>query len=58
MVKNRVTRIVKGLIPKRYHQGVADLRDWVLGYATKSYSQEGEDMVLRSIFGVNNYGTS
>lgn len=52
----KVDRIVKRVIPDRYHKAIAGCRDWILGYATKSYSQEGEDMVIREIFGRQEVG--
>ena len=42
---------VKKFIPKRYYKFVIKWKNWIFDdYATKSYSHEGEDMVLRTIF--------
>jgi len=42
---------LKRMIPKKYHKKLAQIRtEYIRGYAEKSYSQEGEDMVLRRIF--------
>lgn len=51
MGMNKVRNIIKKLIPERYHKSVADWKNLKFdGYATKSYSQEGEDIILRRIF--------
>jgi FkbM family methyltransferase len=42
---------LKRVIPKRYHKKLAQIRtEYIQGYAKKSYSQEGEDMILYRIF--------
>lgn len=44
-------RIVKSVIPKRHHYSLIRIKHWVTdGYFARSYSQEGEDMVLRRLF--------
>lgn len=44
--------MLEKLIPKKYHRKVFELKQSILGrYATKSYSQEGEDLILNRIFG-------
>lgn len=46
-----IKKIIKKLIPKRYYSSVIGWKNLIYdGYATKSYSQEGEDMILRRIF--------
>lgn len=46
-----IKRIIKILIPQRYHEKVERLKNDIFGgYALKSYSQEGEDMILKRIF--------
>lgn len=42
--------IIKKLIPQRYHEKLAKFQGIFNGYAMKSFSQEGEDMILRRIF--------
>jgi len=43
--------IIKKLIPQRYHEGIVRIKNDILnGYAVRSYSQEGEDMILRRVF--------
>ena len=44
-------KIIKKFIPKRYRKFVIEWKNLIFdGYAAKSYSQEGEDMILRRIF--------
>ena len=44
-------KIVKKLIPKKYHGAIINWRNLIFDdYAIKSYSQEGEDMILRRLF--------
>jgi len=51
MEMNRVKKILKKIIPKTYHQDLINLRNIFFdGYCLKSYSQEGEDIILRRIF--------
>ncbi len=51
MMMNKVKKIIKKFIPKRYCKLVTEWRNLIFdGYSTKSYSQEGEDMILRRIF--------
>jgi len=48
---NKVKKVIKKFIPKRYCKLVTEWRNLIFdGYSTKSYSQEGEDMILRRIF--------
>lgn len=54
---NKVNNIIKEIIPKKYHKSLADWKNLHLdGYETKSYSQEGEDMILRRLFGEQTRG--
>lgn len=47
-----IKKIIKKFIPKRYRKFVIEWKNLIFdGYATKSYSQEGEDIILKSIFG-------
>jgi len=44
-------RIVKSILPKSVKEKLIDINNNYLdGYALKSYSQEGEDMILRRLF--------
>jgi FkbM family methyltransferase len=44
--------LIKKLIPNRFHGLISSMRkDLFDGYCLKSYSQEGEDMILHRIFG-------
>ncbi|MCK5474502.1 MAG: FkbM family methyltransferase [Candidatus Aenigmarchaeota archaeon] len=44
-------KIIKKIIPEKIKRKLKKHSDnWFDGYATKSYSQEGEDMILRRIF--------
>lgn len=44
--------IIKLALPQKYHSKLSKLKnEFFDGYSTKSYSQEGEDMVLKSFFG-------
>jgi len=48
---NKVKKIVKKFIPKRYRKSVIEWKNLLFdSYAAKSYSQEGEDMILRRTF--------
>ena len=48
---SKIRKTVKKFIPPRYYKPLIDLKDLTFdGYATKSYSFVGEDMVLRRIF--------
>jgi len=50
-------KIFKKLIPQKYHEIIVGIRnDFLDGYSLKSYSQEGEDMVLRRCFEVKQRG--
>jgi len=43
--------VLKKLIPSKFKSKLKQLRiDYFDGYSTKSYSQEGEDMILQNIF--------
>lgn len=45
-------KIVKKFIPKRYRKFVIEWKNLIFdNYAMKSYSQEGEDMILAKVFG-------
>ncbi len=47
----KTKEVIKKLIPQKYHEGIMKLKNDIFdGYALKSYSQEGEDMILRKIF--------
>jgi len=45
---NKIKKIIKKIIPRKYLKLITKLIIDI--YATKSYSQEGEDMILRRIF--------
>jgi FkbM family methyltransferase len=46
-----VKKMVKTVVPKKHHYSLIRIKNWLNdGYSTRSYSQEGEDMVLRRIF--------
>ena len=46
-----IKTILKTIIPQKYHKRLSKLKTEILdGYALKSYSQEGEDMILRRLF--------
>lgn len=46
-----IKTILKSIIPKKYHKSLSQLKIEIFdGYALKSYSQEGEDMVLGRLF--------
>ena len=51
MSLEKIKKIIGGCIPKRYRK---PLKNWKVmylgGYATTSYAQEGEDLILRRIF--------
>lgn len=52
MMMNKVKKIVKKFIPKRYRKSVIKWKILIFhGYAEKSYALEGEDIILRSKFG-------
>lgn len=43
--------LLKKIIPQKYHRPIKNIKGNLLGgYSYKSYSQEGEDMILRRIF--------
>jgi FkbM family methyltransferase len=45
-----IKTILKTIIPQKYHKRLSKLKTEILdGYALKSYSQEGEDMILRRL---------
>jgi len=47
-----IKQIIKKIIPKKYHKKIISIKNKIFdGYSIKSYSQEGEDMILRRIFG-------
>jgi len=44
-------KIIKNLIPQKYHKQISDFINLYFdGFSLKSYSQEGEDLILRRIF--------
>jgi len=46
-----IKTILETIIPQKYHKRLSKLKTEILdGYALKSYSQEGEDMILRRLF--------
>jgi FkbM family methyltransferase len=46
-----IKTILKIIIPQKYHKKLSKLKTGMFdGYALKSYSQEGEDMILRRLF--------
>jgi hypothetical protein len=48
---NKLKKAVKKFIPERYCKFVTKWKNLIFdGYSTKSYSQEGEDMILRRFF--------
>jgi len=48
---NKIKRIIKNFIPKKYRKFVIEWKNWIFDtYTTKSYSQEGEDIILKIIF--------
>ncbi len=48
---NCIKTIIKTIAPPKYHYSLIRIKNWLNdGYSAKSYSQEGEDMVLRRIF--------
>jgi FkbM family methyltransferase len=47
----KLKRIIKKVIPNKHHKKIAKIKNKSSdSYAIKSYSQEGEDMILRRIF--------
>jgi len=51
MEMNTIKNNIKKFIPKKYYRFVAKCKNLIFDrYATKSYSQEGEDMILRRLF--------
>jgi len=47
-----IKEIIKKFIPKRYRKFVIEWKNLIFdSYTTKSYSQEGEDIILKSILG-------
>lgn len=50
-------QILKKILPKAVKEKIIEFRNNNLdGYATKSYSQEGEDMILKRLFGGQKFG--
>ena len=50
-------QILKKFLPKAVKEKIIEFRNNNLdGYATKSYSQEGEDMILKRLFGGQKFG--
>jgi FkbM family methyltransferase len=46
-----VKGIIKKILPPKYHYSLIKIKHWFTdGYSVRSYSQEGEDMILRRIF--------
>jgi len=51
MKKVKMKQFVKRIIPSKYHEKIVRLKNDLLdGHAVKSYSQEGEDMILNRLF--------
>ena len=44
------SHLAKSVIPKRYHGAVISARNRLTGYRMESYSQQGEDLILRILF--------
>lgn len=52
MKKNKVKNFIKKIIPVKYHKFLIKMKSIFFDiYAIKSYSQEGEDIILRRILG-------
>lgn len=49
-ILNHAKRIVKSLTPLEHRYKLTKVKNFLTGYAARSYSQEGEDMILRRIF--------
>ena len=50
-------QILKKILPKAVKEKIIEFRNNNLdGYATKSYSQEGEDMILKRLFEGQKFG--
>jgi len=48
---NKIKKIIKKIIPVKYHKFLIKMKNIFFDiYAIKSYSQEGEDMILKRIF--------
>jgi FkbM family methyltransferase len=46
-----VKTIIKTIVPPKYHYSLIGIKNWLNnGYSARSYSQEGEDMILKRIF--------
>lgn len=46
-----VKKIIKIITPPKYHYSLIRLKNWLTdGYSVISYSQEGEDMILKRVF--------
>src|SRR5690348_6806843 len=44
------SHLAKTLIPKKYHPAMIRARNRIAGYRMESYSQQGEDLILRILF--------
>ncbi len=44
------SHLAKTVIPKRYHGAMGRVRDQLTGHRMESYSQQGEDLILRILF--------
>jgi len=54
---NKIKKNIKKIIPKKYFKYFVNLRNIFFDiYATKSYSQKGEDIILRRILGEKEVG--
>jgi len=54
---NKIKKNIKKIIPKKYFKYLVNLRNIFFDiYTTKSYSQEGEDIILRRILGEKEVG--
>jgi FkbM family methyltransferase len=52
MFINNIKFFFKKIVPKKYH---VDIVNYIDGFSVKSYSQEGEDMLLRRLYDNMNY---
>lgn len=50
MLSSSVTHLAKVVIPSKYRARAATLKERALGYGYRTYSQQGEDVILRILF--------
>ena len=50
MVYSRLKSIAKRMIPERHHGAITNVRDRITRCRVESYSQQGEDIILRILF--------